>query len=153
MPSSVVCAGLALEAPYHPPSNPNPNHTPHTPHPNPPPQGLVLGEELRCRQRLLRRLGYLEGEEGLISVKGRLAADLTTGDELVLAELVFGGTFASLDLEQLAALCSCFVGAERTDKGAKWVAAGGGLCVGLMVRVAHPLHCHAYYVWDNRIQV
>lgn len=89
----------------------------------------MLGEELRCRQRLLRRLGYLEGEEGLISVKGRLAADLTTGDELVLAELVFGGTFASLDLEQLAALCSCFVGAERTDKGAKWVTGGRRGCV------------------------
>ena len=43
----------------------------------------------------------------------------------MLAELVFGGTFASLDLEQLAALCSCFVGAERTDKGAKWVTGEG----------------------------
>ena len=82
----------------------------------------MLGDELRHRQRLLRRLGYLDSE-GLVTVKGRVAAELSSGDELVLTEMLFAGTFTSLSLEQIAALCSCFVWPEKSDKGTRW---GGG---------------------------
>jgi len=37
--------------------------------------GLVLGDELQSRQRCLRRLGYVDAE-GLVTTKGRVAADL-----------------------------------------------------------------------------
>jgi ATP-dependent RNA helicase DOB1 len=40
--------------------------------------GLVLSEELKARQRLLRRLGYVD-DDGLITAKGRVAADLQVG--------------------------------------------------------------------------
>lgn len=40
--------------------------------------GLVLGDELASRQRLLRRLGYMDGD-GLVTTKGRVAADLQVG--------------------------------------------------------------------------
>lgn len=40
--------------------------------------GLVLGDELQQRQRVLRRLGYVDGE-GLVTMKGRVAADLQVG--------------------------------------------------------------------------
>jgi hypothetical protein len=40
--------------------------------------GLVLSDELKARQRVLRRLGYID-EEGLVTTKGRVAADLQVG--------------------------------------------------------------------------
>ncbi|KAG2425704.1 hypothetical protein HXX76_013546 [Chlamydomonas incerta] len=78
---------------------------------------LILKDELKARQRVLRRLAYVDGE-GVVSVKGRLAASLTAGgDELVLAELVFGGAFNGMSLEALAAACSCFVFQEKGGAG------------------------------------
>lgn len=51
-----------------------------------------------------------------MSAKGRVAADLSSGhDELVLSELIMGGAFADLTTDQLVALCSCFVWAEKSD--------------------------------------
>ncbi|KAG2452954.1 hypothetical protein HYH02_002291 [Chlamydomonas schloesseri] len=78
---------------------------------------LILKDELKGRQRVLRRLAYVDGE-GVVSVKGRLAASLTAGgDELVLVELVFGGAFNGMSLEALAAACSCFVFQEKGGPG------------------------------------
>jgi ATP-dependent RNA helicase DOB1 len=52
--------------------------------------------------------------EGLVTTKGRVAAELNVGhDELVLTELILGGAFADLSPDALAALCSCFVWSER----------------------------------------
>lgn len=53
--------------------------------------GLVLGDELASRQRLLRRLGYLD-DEGLVTTKGRVAADLQVGSSFVLGLLEPWGT-------------------------------------------------------------
>ncbi|GFR46723.1 hypothetical protein Agub_g8346 [Astrephomene gubernaculifera] len=77
---------------------------------------LILKDELKARQRVLRRLAYVD-EGGVVSVKGRLAASLSCGDELVLAELVFGGAFNDMSLEALAATCSCFVFQEKGGPG------------------------------------
>ncbi len=65
---------------------------------------------------MLRRLSYVDGE-GVVSVKGRLAAGLSCGDELVLCELVFAGAFNAMSLEGLAATCSCFVWQEKGGEG------------------------------------
>lgn len=52
--------------------------------------------------------------EGLVTAKGRVAAELNVGhDELVLTELLLGGAFADIPPDSLAALCSCFVWSER----------------------------------------
>lgn len=45
----------------------------------------------------------------------QVAAEITGADELVVTELVFGGVFNDLSLEQLVALCSCFVWTEKGD--------------------------------------
>ncbi|GBF95912.1 hypothetical protein Rsub_08503 [Raphidocelis subcapitata] len=80
--------------------------------------GLVLGDELAARQRLLRRLGYMDSD-GLVTTKGRVAADLQAGDEIVLTEMIFTGAFNGLPTNELAALCSCFVWVEKSDGGAR----------------------------------
>jgi ATP-dependent RNA helicase DOB1 len=77
-------------------------------------QGLVLQADLKSRRRVLRRLGFVDGE-GLVSKKGRAAAEITTGDELVLCELAFGGALGALRPDQLAALVSCFVWREKAE--------------------------------------
>lgn len=81
-------------------------------------QRLILHEDLRARKKVLKALGYLD-QEGVVTVKGRFASELSTGDELVLTELVFAGQFQDLNLEQLCALISCFIWRERTETGNK----------------------------------
>lgn len=69
-------------------------------------------EELKCRKRVLRRLGFTTAND-IVDVKGRVACEISTGDELLLTELVFNGVFNSLTPEQCAALLSCFVFDEK----------------------------------------
>jgi hypothetical protein len=47
--------------------------------------------------------------------QGRAASEVDTADELLAAELMFNGTFGSLDKHQLAALVSCLVPAEKSS--------------------------------------
>lgn len=65
-----------------------------------------------CLSRLL--WSCVPAPEGLVTAKGRVAAELNVGhDELVLTELILGGAFADIPPDALAALCSCFVWSER----------------------------------------
>lgn len=69
-------------------------------------------DELKCRKRVLRRLGFTSAED-VIEQKGRVACEISTGDELLLTEMIFGGVFNSLEPEHVAALLSCFVFQEK----------------------------------------
>ena len=73
---------------------------------------IVLASELHNMKRVLRRLGYISNDD-VIETKGRVGAELTAGDELVLTELVFSGVFNDMSPERIAALVSCFVFEER----------------------------------------
>ncbi|KAJ2742705.1 ATP-dependent RNA helicase mtr4 [Coemansia sp. BCRC 34301] len=80
-------------------------------------QSAVQLDELRCRQRVLRRLGYTTAED-VITIKGRVACEITSGDELLLSELMFHGVFNDLTTEQTVALLSCFVFQEKSKDDA-----------------------------------
>jgi ATP-dependent RNA helicase DOB1 len=69
-------------------------------------------EELKCRKRVLRRLGFATSAD-VVEMKGRVACEISTGDELLLTEMIFDGVFNSLSPEQSAALLSCFVFTEK----------------------------------------
>ncbi|KAG0266345.1 ATP-dependent RNA helicase mtr4 [Mortierella polycephala] len=71
-------------------------------------------DELKCRKRVLRRLGYTSSSD-VIEMKGRVACEITSGDELLLTEMIFNGAFNDLTVEQTVALLSCFVFQEKTD--------------------------------------
>lgn len=73
---------------------------------------LIQMEDLEGRKRLLRVLGFCN-ERNEIELKGRVACEITSGDELVLTELLFEGVFNRLTAEQTASLLSCFVFDER----------------------------------------
>lgn len=81
-------------------------------------QSIIQMDELKCRKRVLRRLGFTTSED-VIEMKGRVACEISTGDELILTEMIFNGVFNDLTSEQSAALLSCFVFQEKSEEALK----------------------------------
>ncbi|CCK73568.1 ATP-dependent RNA helicase MTR4 NDAI_0G05850 [Naumovozyma dairenensis CBS 421] len=75
-------------------------------------QAVIQLDDLRRRKRVLRRLGFSTPSD-IIELKGRVACEISSGDELLLTELIFNGNFNELTPEQSAALLSCFAFQER----------------------------------------
>lgn len=71
-------------------------------------RGIILKEELKRMKRVLRRLGFVSNG-GIVEVKGRVACEVNAADELVLTELLLGGTLNEMSPEVLVAVISCFV--------------------------------------------
>lgn len=81
-------------------------------------KALILKEELRARVRVLTGLGFMT-EEGLVTAKGRAAAEIASADELVAVELLFSGALTNMTDENLVALLSCLVWNEKPGKKQK----------------------------------
>lgn len=79
-------------------------------------QGLIFKEELKRMKRVLRRLGFVT-DDGVVEVKGRLACEVNSADELVITELMLGGALNDMTPEVLVAVCSCFVVDEARKEG------------------------------------
>lgn len=77
-------------------------------------RGIILKEELKRMKRVLRRLGFTNND-GVVEVKGRVACEINSADELVLTELLLGGNLNDMTPEVLVSVCSCFV----LDEGKK----------------------------------
>ena len=75
---------------------------------------VIKFDELRCRKKILRRLGYAN-EQDVIQMKGRVACEISTADELLLTELLFSNVFNDLSIPETNALLSCFI-CERAPK-------------------------------------
>jgi ATP-dependent RNA helicase DOB1 len=71
-------------------------------------------EELKCRKRVLRRLHFINEAE-VVELKARVACEISTGDELLLSELLFNRFFNELTPEVCAAVLSCFVFEEKAE--------------------------------------
>ncbi len=74
-------------------------------------QAVAMREDLRKMKRVLKRLGYIT-PEGVLGPKGRFSCELSTGEELVLTDMIFDGVFNTLTIEQAVSLLSCFVHKE-----------------------------------------
>lgn len=81
-------------------------------------EAVVLKDDLKAKQRVLRRLGYTS-KDNIIDIKGRVACEINAGDEIVITELIFAGYFNTLVPAQVAAMLSCFVFQEKGDDKAK----------------------------------
>ncbi|ORY47189.1 rRNA-processing arch domain-domain-containing protein, partial [Leucosporidium creatinivorum] len=75
-------------------------------------------DELKNRKRALRRLGFATNDD-VVEQKGRVACEISSGDELLLTEMVFNGVFNDLTPQQVAALLSCFVFDEKSEQTSK----------------------------------
>lgn len=69
-------------------------------------------DELKCRKRVLRRLQFINEDE-VVQLKARVACEISTGDELMLSELLFNRFFNDMTPEQCAAVMSIFVFEEK----------------------------------------
>lgn len=81
-------------------------------------QAVIQLDDLRRRKRVLRRLGF-STQSDIIELKGRVACEISSGDELLLTELIFNGNFNELTPEVAAALLSCFAFQERCKEAPK----------------------------------
>ncbi|KAJ3069771.1 Exosome RNA helicase MTR4, partial [Rhizoclosmatium hyalinum] len=78
-------------------------------------ESILQLDELKCRRRVLRRLGYTTAND-VIEMKGRVACEVSVGDELLLTEMLLAGGFGDLSVEQTVALLSCFCFTEKNEK-------------------------------------
>lgn len=74
-------------------------------------------DELKCRKRVLRRFGFINEAE-VVQLKARVACEISTGDELLLSELLFDRFFNELTPELCASVLSCFIFEEKSDSPA-----------------------------------
>lgn len=78
-------------------------------------RSMLQMDELKYRKRVLRRLGYCTASD-VIEFKGRVACELSSGDELLITEMIFNGIFNALSTGQCVALLSCFVCDEKSSE-------------------------------------
>ncbi len=78
-------------------------------------KSLLQMADLKCMKRVLRRLEY-STQADVIEVKGRIACELSSADELLLTEMMFNGLFNDLEPAQAASILSCFVCDERSNE-------------------------------------
>jgi len=78
-------------------------------------KSLLQMDQLKCMKRVLRRLGYCSASD-VIEIKGRIACELSSADELLLTEMMFNNVFNPLNPPQVAAILSCFVCTEKSTE-------------------------------------
>ncbi|KAI9141382.1 antiviral helicase [Paraphysoderma sedebokerense] len=76
-------------------------------------QNLELLPHYHQRVEVLKTLGYIDPDKGTVLLKGRVACEINSADELVLTELILNNVFADLEPAEVVALLSCFVFQEK----------------------------------------
>ena len=81
-------------------------------------EDVVMAQQLTQMQVVLRSLSCTTAHN-VMDVKGRVAAEVSTCDELVAAELMLSGYFLGMDVPVLVAACSVLVMNERVEEEEK----------------------------------
>lgn len=77
-------------------------------------RAIVKLDDLRARKDVLKILGYID-VSGDVTMKGRVACEISTADELVISELIFNGFFTDLDEVSICAALSCLLYQEKSN--------------------------------------
>ncbi|KDQ63053.1 hypothetical protein JAAARDRAFT_29053 [Jaapia argillacea MUCL 33604] len=77
-------------------------------------QNLELIPDYEQRIGVLQSLKFID-ENSTVLLKGRVACEINSANELVLTELILENTLAAYDPEEVVALLSCFVFQEKTE--------------------------------------
>jgi len=77
-------------------------------------QNLQLLPDYEQRIQVLKDLSFID-EGSRIQLKGKVACEIHSGDELVLTELILENVLADYEPTEIAALLSAFVFQEKTD--------------------------------------
>ena len=54
-----------------------------------------------------------------MELKGKVACEISSADELILTELMFNGVFKDINVEDMVSLLSCFVWQEKLQDAQK----------------------------------
>lgn len=65
-------------------------------------------------KRVLRRLEFID-RQGVVQVKGRMACEISSCDEVLLTEIVFHNVFEDMEANHILALCSCLIFDEKSE--------------------------------------
>lgn len=57
--------------------------------------------------------------EDVVELKGRVACEISSADELTLSELMFNGVLKDITVEEMVSLLSCFVWQEKLQNAPK----------------------------------
>ncbi|KAJ6030448.1 hypothetical protein N7460_010714 [Penicillium canescens] len=77
-------------------------------------QNLQLLPDYEQRIQVLKELGFVD-DQSRVQLKGKVACEIHSADELVLTELVLENVLAEYEPEEIVALLSAFVFQEKTD--------------------------------------
>ncbi|KIW77049.1 hypothetical protein Z517_09495 [Fonsecaea pedrosoi CBS 271.37] len=77
-------------------------------------QNLSLLPDYQQRTAVLKDLGFID-EQSRVQLKGKVACEIHSGDELVITELILENVLASFEPEEIVALLSSFVFQEKTE--------------------------------------
>ncbi|KAG1774053.1 ATP-dependent RNA helicase [Suillus placidus] len=77
-------------------------------------QNLDLIPDYEQRIEVLKELKFID-ENSTVQLKGRVACEINSANELVLTELILENTLANYEPEEVVALLSCFVFQEKTE--------------------------------------
>ena len=77
-------------------------------------QNLQLLPDYEQRIEVLKDLGFIDSESR-VQLKGKVACEVHSADELVLTELILENVLAGYEPEEIVALLSAFVFKEKTD--------------------------------------
>lgn len=75
---------------------------------------LSLFPDFQQRLSVLKRLGYLS-DDSVVQVKGRVACEINTCEEIVLTEVIFENVLANLEPEEIVAVLSALIFQEKTQ--------------------------------------
>ncbi|KAK5063099.1 hypothetical protein LTR84_005175 [Exophiala bonariae] len=77
-------------------------------------QNLSLLPDYQQRTEVLKDLGFID-EESRVQLKGKVACEIHSADELVLTELILENVLAKFEPEEIVALLSAFVFQEKSE--------------------------------------
>ncbi|KAI8051131.1 antiviral helicase [Syncephalis plumigaleata] len=101
-------------------------------------QNLELLPDYEQRVQVLKLLSYVD-DKSTVQLKGRVACEINSADELVLTELILENAFADHDPAEIVALLSGFIFHEKNMKVAERVAEAQAQC-GLPISPDDYLH-------------
>lgn len=76
---------------------------------------MVLEDDNKCMKRVLRRINYINKED-IIQIKGKVACEISSCDEILVTECMFAGLFNDMEPNLIAALLSSLIHDENSNQ-------------------------------------
>jgi ATP-dependent RNA helicase DOB1 len=79
---------------------------------------MIMSADLVNMKRVMRRLDLCDKND-VITLKGKVACQISASDEILITEMLFSGQLSELEPEVIAALLSCLIFTDGSSKNAE----------------------------------